>query len=204
MISGNRLVANRFIRTLERRYGELNFSTHPEFDVALLLGGAADQTPTGKAQVNGNGDRIVMAARLYHGGLVSSIYCSGARTAAISKATKDESELSQTLLVELGVPTSAVERIGGRNTSEEMREIAKRVGDLPVGVITSAWHLPRAMRLAESAGINAVPVPCNFLGDGVTQDVQWGAIARDCIPGHQALAINTRAAREYLAWLVSR
>lgn len=204
MISGNRLVANRLVRTLECRYGELDFSTQPEFDVALLLGGATDQTPTGSAQVNQNGDRIVMAARLYHGGLVSSIYCSGARTTAISKATKDESELSQALLSDLGVPASAVERIAGRNTSDEMREIAQRIGDRPIGVITSAWHLPRAMRLAESAGINAVPIPCGFLGDGVTEETQPGAIIRDYIPGHRALAINTRSAREYLAWIVSR
>ena len=31
-----------------------------------------------------------------------------------------------------------------------------------VGIVTSAWHLPRAIRLANSVGIKAEPVPADF------------------------------------------
>ena len=75
----------------------------------------------------------------------------------------------------MGVPETAVERlVGPKTTSEELRALAARApeeGWRRVGLITSAWHLPRAMRLAERsgvarAGIEIVPIPADYRGTG--------------------------------------
>ncbi len=204
LVAGNRLVANRMIGRLEQRYSTLNPLSGPIPQQIFLLGGATRETPGGEAQVNQNGDRVVMAARLYHRGLISKIHCSGTKTAGLSKAKKDESELAKILLVDLGVPEEAIEMTEGRNTAEEMNSIAQQVSDNRIGILTSAWHLPRAMRLAQASGLDAVAIPSDFLGDGAVESIPAGAIVRDCVPGHQALAINSRALREYLASLVKR
>lgn len=49
------------------------------------------------------------------------------------------------------------------DTEDEAREIKKLVGDAPVAVVTSAWHMPRAMALCRNAGIKALACPADFL-----------------------------------------
>jgi uncharacterized SAM-binding protein YcdF (DUF218 family) len=202
-LTGNTMVANAVIRSLEGRYESTNPLAGSSFAKVVLLGGATAETMSGDVQVNQNGDRVVMAARMYHRGFVKTICCSGEKTASVGKFAENEADHSKRLLIDLGVPARAIEVIGGRNTSEEMKIVAKLSGDEPIGILTSAWHLPRAMRLAEAAGINAQPLPCGFLADA-NRDLPMGAIVRDCVPNHRALSINAVAASEYLAALVGR
>lgn len=203
VLAGNTRVANFVICSLEGRYESTNPLAGSSFAKVVLLGGATAEKMSGDVQVNQNGDRVVMAARMYHRGLVKTICCSGEKTPSVGKFAENEADHSKRLLIDLGVPATAIEVIGGRNTSEEMKLVAKLSVDEPVGILTSAWHLPRAMRLAEAAGINAQPLPCGFLGDA-KNDVPMGAIFRDCVPNDRALSMNTIAAREYLAALVGR
>ena len=204
IVSGNRYVANHAIGSLEGRYSSIDPLKMEVLDVLVLLGGATRETPSGGFEVNYNGDRIVTSARMFHHGRVKRIYCTGTRTVEVSKATTDEAEQAQSILIDLGVPAEAIVRLKGRNTFEEMESIAEEFGDRRVGILTSAWHLPRAMRLAESAGVHPVPVPSNFIGRGVVSNTPVGAIIRDCVPHHDALMINARAMKEYLATIVRR
>ncbi len=51
----------------------------------------------------------------------------------------------------LGIDSAAIRSIGGRNTFEEMQQVKEIWSELPgkkVGLLTSALHLPRAVRLA--------------------------------------------------------
>lgn len=203
LIAGNRIIANRFIGTLESRYASVDPFQH-SFDQAVLLGGAVRESPSGLPQLNENGDRLVLAARMYHQGLIKKLYCSGTKTKEVSKAILSESELSTRILIELGVAPDALHIIEGRNTQEEMQSIRSTFGDDEVGIITSSWHLPRVMRLASTMNVNAVPIPANNIGDEAVSDVPLAATIRDCVPGHRAMSINSRALREYLARLVGR
>ena len=52
-----------------------------------------------------------------------------------------------------------------RNTRDEARHVAGLVrerGFTNVGLVTSAWHMPRAMRTFAAAGVAATPLPCDF------------------------------------------
>ncbi len=67
------------------------------------------------------------------------------------------------VLRELGVPAESIRKIGGRNTFEEMRHLRDLLGpEERVGLITSGWHMPRAMRLARAAGLHVEPLPAGF------------------------------------------
>jgi len=49
-----------------------------------------------------------------------------------------------------------------RDTEDESSEIRRLVGDAPFALVTSAWHMPRAMALMHSAGLHPVPCPADY------------------------------------------
>ncbi len=46
-----------------------------------------------------------------------------------------------------------------RTTAEEAVQIRARIGDEPFLLVTSAFHMPRAVRLFEQAGLSPIPAP---------------------------------------------
>ena len=51
-----------------------------------------------------------------------------------------------------------------RDTDDEVQEIRRRLGsDTPFALVTSAWHMPRAMGLMHRAGLKALPCPTDYL-----------------------------------------
>ncbi|MCB1103174.1 MAG: YdcF family protein [Opitutaceae bacterium] len=50
----------------------------------------------------------------------------------------------------------------GRDTEGEAQAIRGAVGDAPFALVTSAWHMPRAMALMRGAGLNPYPCPADF------------------------------------------
>lgn len=63
----------------------------------------------------------------------------------------------------LGVPEAAiVSETAPRDTVEEMAVLSRRLGESPFVLVTSAAHMPRALRLAEGAGLNPIPAPTDY------------------------------------------
>jgi uncharacterized SAM-binding protein YcdF (DUF218 family) len=64
-----------------------------------------------------------------------------------------------------------------RDTEDEANAVKKLVGDAPVALVTSAWHMPRAVGLFRHAGVTALPCPAGFLGnrnrDFRLDDLTW-------------------------------
>ena len=68
---------------------------------------------------------------------------------------------------ELGIPESSIVMLPGENTEEEMQSLKKLVAERGwrrVGLVTSAWHLPRALNLAQRRGLQLTPLPADFRG----------------------------------------
>jgi len=103
--------------------------------------------------------------------------------------------------MELGFPRERIIEIDtARDTSEETIALAGLVGAKKVALVTSAWHLPRAMHFARAAGLDALPCPSDYLGrDG--NDVP--AIAW-CTWDVDSLGNTTRTWREYIGMLWAR
>ncbi len=51
---------------------------------------------------------------------------------------------------------------GARDTADEQILVMKELRGTNLVVVSSASHLPRAMRMFDGAGINAVPAPCGY------------------------------------------
>ena len=49
-----------------------------------------------------------------------------------------------------------------KDTEEEANAIRTLVGTKTVALVTSAWHMPRAVILFKKAGITVVPCPTDF------------------------------------------
>lgn len=205
-LGGNTYISNWMIHSLEQPYFTMDPLEREPFEAVVLLGGATSEAPNGQIQINQNGDRIVLAARMYHSGLTRRIICTGARIQGVSVLKMDEAQASRRLLIDLGVKPSAIETYGGRNTSEEMSAIGEELGSATeIGIITSAWHLPRAMALAKRSSIQAIPLPSDFNSGPIDrQPTPLGKILLRCIPNQSALSTNSRVLREYLGRLVQR
>ena len=129
------------------------------YDAILVLGGGV--APAAPPEVpdpslTDAADRVWYAARLYHRGLAPRIIVSGGSLLdRPSDAAITEAEGMRRFLVDLGVPASAIVSEGeSRNTRENVRNVRRLVGDGRVAMVTSALHMPRALRLARQAGLN--------------------------------------------------
>ncbi len=75
----------------------------------------------------------------------------------------------------LGIPKGSLsleER--GRNTAEEARAIARRLDGQPFVLVTSNWHMPRAMWLMRIHGAQPIPAPAaHYAGLGAGGVWRW-------------------------------
>ncbi len=227
-VFGNAFVSNELVRRVERPYLAVNPFDGETLDSVLILGGGSDSTPAGIPQLSSRGDRLALAARLFHAGKVRQIVVSGVRWNK-PPAGADLYEESATILKELGVPESHIVQLKvGADTSEEIRAFGDWLREsngndvataespdsaespdtsktestpdrIPgaFGILTSAWHLRRAMLLSDRYGMyyEAKPIPADFLSGTVHRDPTL------LIPSADNLQVSYLAIREILgAW----
>jgi uncharacterized SAM-binding protein YcdF (DUF218 family) len=66
--------------------------------------------------------------------------------------------------VSLGVDRARIRLIDdAHDTEEEAARLREVLGNAPFALVTSAWHLPRAMALCTAQGLHAMPCPADFL-----------------------------------------
>lgn len=111
---------------------------------------------------------------------------------------RTHAEILQIAAVSLGVSkTSTRLEPDVRDTADEVRTLAALANGEPVALVTSAWHLPRAVALAEKQGVNVVPCPADFaFRPDVEADERWWAF------DVSSLSRTTKAVHEWLglAW----
>ncbi|MDG1895734.1 MAG: YdcF family protein [Fuerstiella sp.] len=203
---GNGILAGSLSYSLEAPYSEIRPLEQQPFDYVIVLGGGASEGANDRNQGNGGGDRLILAAQLYHAGLAGKLICTGQRIASMDASSMDTSERSQDVLTRLGVPESAIEIAGGRNSSEEMQSLGQRFADTGqrVGLVTSAWHLQRVMRLAKRNNFAPHPLPADFTNGPASTKPTWGQIVQGLIPHEGNMTVITKVATEYLGMLVGR
>ena len=241
---GNAFVANELVRFVERPYLAIEPLAQDKLACILVLGGGSDSTPAGVPQLSSRGDRLALAARLFHAGKVEQIALSGMRW---NKAAGDTElyEESATILKQLGVPDANIVQLKvGVDTSEEIQGLKRWLAEVSrppaaettapqtaqppdpeqttgtqdtanpndaeiaptaetnfpggVGLLTSAWHLRRAMMLAERYGVAVQPIPADFLSGPVPRDPSR------MIPTADNLVVSQLALREILAYWLDR
>jgi uncharacterized SAM-binding protein YcdF (DUF218 family) len=98
------------------------------------------------------------------------------------------------MATELGIQRSALIVMDrALDTDQEARDVFALLGHSPFILVTSAYHMPRAMRLMRRAGANPVPAPT-----GQIVREQPGAARFGLIPGSRGLRKTEAALHEYL------
>ena len=203
-VSGNAIVAALMVNALQGQYSDFHPDQLEPLDVIIVLGGGLMTLPDGRPQINDAGDRAMQAFLLFQKGKVDRILCSGTSGLPLLEGKElDPGEALSQLLISMGVPEEKITIIGGRNTFGEMQAWDQWIQDNNAsaqrkGIVTSAWHMPRAIRLASSVGIDAEPIPADFHGTQLQQSPTL------IIPSSGNMRKVRACLKEWLAGLVGR
>lgn len=208
-LGGNRWVAMALGRSLEWRY--LPPEEVPEAEVIVLLSGGTlpAEEPRPMVELSGAGDRVLYAARLYRQGKAGHILLTGGVLNWSSQESTPSRDMAA-LLEEIGVSPEALWLENeSRNTYENALFSARMLearGIKRILLVTSASHMPRAVRLFEAQGLEVIPLPVDYT---VTQDSWRGlgggdirALVLGLLPNADYLASTSRYLKEYIGILV--
>jgi len=221
------VVGNQFISQWAIRFVEFPISNeiHPAlerrdlqtpFDAVVALGGATGEVLPGFSELTSDGERVLSAAQAFWSGKTRTIIVTG----GVNQVAPEGAEQAREILVSIGVPDERIFSIAGYNTSQEMASLKAFLASPPqpfidllethqsdfppkslrLGLITSAFHIPRAMRLAAKQGIALEPLPCAFRGSSTHQLWRPG----DLIPHADHLQVLGLALKESLARVVGQ
>ncbi|MFO1091095.1 MAG: YdcF family protein [Hyphomicrobiales bacterium] len=196
-------VAGLLERTLEDQYAMIPASASPTADAAIVLGGLSGQLKSGgDPQVNDSADRLFHAARLFKAGKVQMVVVSGGNLSWDS-IQRPEGEVIADLLVELGVPRDhIVMETTSRTTYENALETRKLWDQLRLNsalLVTSSWHMPRAMAVYRARGMNVLPSPTD---SRVNRDAAVSSFA--FLPDAGALALSALVLKEWIGLAMYR
>lgn len=200
-LAGSGQVGGAMIAALEAGYGAGDDAAR--YDAVMVLGGGTGVRPDGAPQLAYAGDRVRVAAVVWQRGQTPVLVASGTSLGGLDQPeARDLGAETAALWAQMGVPAAAVVTLAGpHNTATEIEALAQHAraaGWRRVGLVTSAWHLRRAMRLAERAGLDAAPIAADVRG-GVAP---WSAVA--VVPTGSGFYRVSFASKEWLGALVGR
>jgi uncharacterized SAM-binding protein YcdF (DUF218 family) len=186
-------VSNALLGPLEGQYSPLRDGSLPAVGYVVVLGSGYaphDGIPVTGALDQDGMVRIVEGVRLMHRlGDMRLVVSGGARDGGTSPAL-GYAKLAR----ELGIDNRAIVVLDGTlDTGNEARSVAALIGKTPFILVTSSYHMPRAMRLMEHAGARPIPAPTGQLVDP-SAPTRW----EDFFPSSSAMGKTERALHEYL------
>jgi uncharacterized SAM-binding protein YcdF (DUF218 family) len=170
VLSNSYLVRNAY-NWWEYKYQTLE-SVQGTYDVGVVLTGGMIRNPSIRADrpsLGGHADRFLQAFQLYKAGKIRKILISGRDVPAVMARNMGDGQQAAALLVQWGVPPQDVLLEGAsRNTRENAVNSAAILTSTFSGgrylVLTSSFHLRRAMGCFQKAGIAADAFPTDFYG----------------------------------------
>ena len=211
MLGGNFYVAHWISHSLESQYPPL--TTNPNADAIIILGGGLNPglPPRQHPEVDEAGDRIYHAAFLYHKGYAEKIVASGGWVALYWDSGPDRSEAQDmsTMLQALNVPENVILlEPNSENTRENAiftAELLQQESIESVILVTTARHMPRAVKTFEKAGVEVIPAPTDYFVTG-DPDITSGTLDQNfkplnAVPQSQFLDVTTSSIKEYVGLL---
>ena len=187
------LVGDALLAPLVSQYPVFESGRAPGVRDIVVLGSSYaphDRIPvTGALDADGLA-RIVEGVRLARARPDSRLLVSGGAPPGFAPSALGYAQIA----LDLGIERSAVVIMDhALDTSQEAREVAALLGHSPFILVTSAFHMPRAMQLMRRAGADPLPAP--------TGQSLYAAYAADrigLIPGSRGLRKTEAALHEYL------
>ena len=204
VLLSNRLVSVRLLRPLEAEYapiGELapGEALPPALAacryVAVLGGGQTDMRglPAASQLSPASLARLMEGLRLLRLLPEARLIVSGPGYRHHRSLAATQAQAS----VALGVDRSRILLVDtARDTEDESVVMKAIVGEAPIALVTSAWHMPRAAALFRAAGVNALPCPADF-NARIAPEFRWTDLGWDA----ESLNRSTEAIHERLGYL---
>lgn len=186
-----------FIRSLEDRY---SIPAKIEPDVIVVLGGGAtSDTPdiSGLGGLSGSAaNRLLTAVRLYNIHKVPIVFSGG----QVFRDTANESQIAARLLEDLGVSQQdIIAEDKSLNTTENAKYVKEILGARgfrnPI-LVTSAFHMERAVANFEKVGVQVTPLPADY-----QVSRQSGIHINNMVPSGAGMYLSSLATKEYLGIL---
>ncbi len=211
LIASNSWVATTLTRALEWQY--LPSETYPQTAVIVVLGGTTGSAiyPRQLVDIGGAGDRMIYAAHLYHRGYAPKLLLTGGYITWMDEREAPANDMAEILKL-LGVPEEALwYETESRNTFENAvnsRRILEHKGIDRIILVTSALHMPRAVRLFEKQGFEVIPAPTDYNVTQTDWDRLWEVNLTtqifNFLPSVGNLSDTTAVFKEYIGIAIYR
>lgn len=191
------------IRPLEDRFARPAEPMAAPNGIIILGGGLkpAISRARGSLDVTDAGSRMIEAAALAQRFPQARVVFTGG-IGLLDQSVATEVEIARRMLPAMGIaPERIVYEDRSRNTHENAqftREMLKPGADETWLLVTSAWHMPRAMGVFRAADFAVVPYPVDYTTFGGAGDFRAGFDLDD------GATRATRAIREYIGLLAYR
>lgn len=161
--------ANGLVINLFARAWDYPPNKHPGkgYSSAILLGGFISEDEDGNGVFNGASDRFIQATRLLANGTVKNLLFTGGN-GSLNPSKFREGAFVKGELLKMGFPDSTllIDSLA-RNTFENAansKKLLKQSGlKPPYLLVTSAFHMRRAMLIYKREGINVIPYPSHYI-----------------------------------------
>jgi len=194
------LFADFLMGTLERDFVPRAMSVIAPADAIVLLGGAmrGDSHMGTLPDLNQHADRLVHAVALYKAGKAPAILLTG----GAAEDARPEAQQMQDVLAVMGVPAKHVMlENASRDTHDNAvnsARLLKARGMHRILLVTSAFHMRRAVALFEGQGLEVVPAPTDY------QQLVAKQVLPDWLPEVSNLYQTTDALHEIVGYWVYR
>ena len=162
---------NQFARWWDVREAQLSAGTR--YSCAIVLGGFVSEDYNGQGYFNGTSDRFIQFLKLKAEGKVSRLLISGGSSRLLPTDFR-ESDWVASQLKDFNVQDSNILIENQSRNSFENALFSKKLLDSarlkpPYILVTSAFHMRRALSTYKKMGVDVVAFPCNFIaGKGKT------------------------------------
>lgn len=196
LLATNPILANRATAWLERDFPPTPLATVGPLDTVIVLSGMAKpiQTPTGETfyEFNTAVDRIEAGLSLMQSGRADTLILT--RGQLPWSVGAPEGEFLRDIAIARGIDPARITLTDrAENTAQEARAIAALIAPgTTVGLVTSAFHMPRALQVFAAEGITAQPIAVDY-----RQDFDR-ITAMDFIPSAEALDDLSLVVREVI------
>ncbi|HSF45364.1 MAG TPA: YdcF family protein [Chitinophagaceae bacterium] len=197
---------NFIINNLWNRYQwqPVTIPSNTTYQYGIILGGLVGYDEERKQGFFGQAsDRFIQTARLYHLGYINKILVTGGNAIFVKEQGYNEADHIAGNLRDLGIPAQDIllEKLA-RNTQQNAL-FSKQIMDSsgPSGkclLITSAVHMPRAMKIFLRSGMAVDPYPCHYKVLSQDSKLTWKSL----IPSTEALGKWSELLKEWVGSIV--